>query len=435
MEGRRIYVKHPSYYSNSLRHSGTKGMHWGERLYQYEDGSLTPLGRVHYGIGQARVKRAEKAAERKRRKEERAAEEKRQKEEKKAAEDRKKYQNEDGTLNFRGKVHYKTNDKYKLLTDDEIKQQTNRLQLQKNLEELKKQSSGSYRIKSKLTSTAEDLLVSGFKKAGEKIVNHYVDETLSTVLNTDKEDIARGREVAEKLANMSSKEIGAWNTRQKAEKEAYERLTGQKIPKDYKYSDLTDTDKQSVNKPNENSSKPEKQKPEANNTPSKPNGSPSKSEKPEGSASSNQKSETTNSSELKKEVSKPSENKPEEHTERVDRTVKSETEQSNPNNEKPKQSESSEERASRAYNINSTDYKSLNRKIRIRAYEKPETNTERASRAYGVNKTEKGIVRKYENKAESVNKSRIKGLRSSGMTISEIAKKLGISTSTVEKYL
>ena len=32
-----------------LIHSGTKGMRWGQRLYQYKDGSLTPLGRLRYG--------------------------------------------------------------------------------------------------------------------------------------------------------------------------------------------------------------------------------------------------------------------------------------------------------------------------------------------------------------------------------------------------
>lgn len=31
-----------------LFHSGRKGMHWGVRLYQNKDGSLTPLGRIHY---------------------------------------------------------------------------------------------------------------------------------------------------------------------------------------------------------------------------------------------------------------------------------------------------------------------------------------------------------------------------------------------------
>lgn len=37
-----------------LAHHGTKGMKWGQRKYQNSDGSLTPLGRAHYGIGAAR---------------------------------------------------------------------------------------------------------------------------------------------------------------------------------------------------------------------------------------------------------------------------------------------------------------------------------------------------------------------------------------------
>lgn len=38
-----------------VAHSGTKGMKWGQRRYQNADGSLTPLGRAHYGIGKARA--------------------------------------------------------------------------------------------------------------------------------------------------------------------------------------------------------------------------------------------------------------------------------------------------------------------------------------------------------------------------------------------
>ena len=43
---------------DELCHSGTIGMHWGERRYQYSDGSLTPAGRAHYGVGPPRGSKA-----------------------------------------------------------------------------------------------------------------------------------------------------------------------------------------------------------------------------------------------------------------------------------------------------------------------------------------------------------------------------------------
>lgn len=36
---------------NYIKHHGVKGQRWGERKFQYKDGSLTALGRQHYGIG------------------------------------------------------------------------------------------------------------------------------------------------------------------------------------------------------------------------------------------------------------------------------------------------------------------------------------------------------------------------------------------------
>lgn len=33
-------------YPNEIYHYGKRGMHWGERRYQYKDGSWTPLGRL-----------------------------------------------------------------------------------------------------------------------------------------------------------------------------------------------------------------------------------------------------------------------------------------------------------------------------------------------------------------------------------------------------
>ena len=43
-----------------LIHYRTPGSKNGMRLYQYKDGSLTPLGRIHYGIGQKKISRLDK---------------------------------------------------------------------------------------------------------------------------------------------------------------------------------------------------------------------------------------------------------------------------------------------------------------------------------------------------------------------------------------
>ena len=41
-------------YSDELYHHGIKGQRWGIRRYQNEDGSLTTLGKMRYGISEAR---------------------------------------------------------------------------------------------------------------------------------------------------------------------------------------------------------------------------------------------------------------------------------------------------------------------------------------------------------------------------------------------
>ena len=37
--------------ANSLKHYRTPGSKNGVRKYQYEDGTLTPAGKIHYGVG------------------------------------------------------------------------------------------------------------------------------------------------------------------------------------------------------------------------------------------------------------------------------------------------------------------------------------------------------------------------------------------------
>lgn len=47
---------------SDVQHHGIKGMHWDERRFQNLDGSLTPEGRIRYGVGMSREEMAEARA-------------------------------------------------------------------------------------------------------------------------------------------------------------------------------------------------------------------------------------------------------------------------------------------------------------------------------------------------------------------------------------
>ena len=49
------FINHTEF-ENELKHWGILGMKWGIRNYQNEDGSLTPLGRIRYGVGPGKSK-------------------------------------------------------------------------------------------------------------------------------------------------------------------------------------------------------------------------------------------------------------------------------------------------------------------------------------------------------------------------------------------
>lgn len=115
------------YYGSELYHHGVEGMKWGQRLYQYEDGSLTPLGKARR---QAQLRKKERAKEAKKKQAEKA----KRKEEKRAqaeakAEDRRalKEAREEAKRKQTKVVRVHDLSKY---TDDELREKTNRLRVE-----------------------------------------------------------------------------------------------------------------------------------------------------------------------------------------------------------------------------------------------------------------------------------------------------------------
>lgn len=121
--------------NNELQHHGTKGMKWGQRLYQNKDGSLTALGRARLGYKKRQAVKKRKATIKAKQK----AKEKAAAEEKKTAETAKKTaeetaQKKEAVLKSRSaKELY---DNAPLFDDDELNKAYQRLVLEKNIKGL-----------------------------------------------------------------------------------------------------------------------------------------------------------------------------------------------------------------------------------------------------------------------------------------------------------
>ena len=177
-----------------LYHHGTKGMKWGRRLYQYEDGSLTPLGRIHYRDPKARAQiKRQATVEAKKQAAKTAAEE--------AAE-----------LEAKRKQLLKSNDAaelYKnrdLLSTDEINERINRLNTEKRLADLVPHA-----------KTKGEKFVEGIKKAGKTANDIYgftqtpVMKALTKKLGIGKDDGDNKKfdldKIYKNLDKLSDKEV------------------------------------------------------------------------------------------------------------------------------------------------------------------------------------------------------------------------------------
>lgn len=138
----------------SIVQSGIKGQKWGDRKYQNEDGSLTPLGRERYSE-MARERRG--SMSRKERKEEKKRAKKLEKLEKKKYKlDRKYGATEDSEKKRNG---------VKGLTDQELNNRIQRLEKEKRLKDLEAQDKnpGAYAVKKAMADAGKQAMGTIFK--------------------------------------------------------------------------------------------------------------------------------------------------------------------------------------------------------------------------------------------------------------------------------
>ena len=121
---------------DELLHYGRKGQHWGDRLYQNKDGSLTPLGRLRYGRKPAGVGVRKKTKEQKKKAKEEALKKKeamkKQKEEEEAAEKKRRDDEERERIVKSGDAETILKNKDKL-SESDLRAAATRLQLESQI--------------------------------------------------------------------------------------------------------------------------------------------------------------------------------------------------------------------------------------------------------------------------------------------------------------
>ena len=391
MEGRRLYVKHKSYSLDFFEHSGQKGMHWYVRRWQNEDGSLTPEGRIHYGVGPARGESVPK-----------------------------KYVGSDGSLNIRGRIHYRTLHKNASLSDEELKEQTKRLQAEKNLEDLRNATSTAYRLGNRLSSAAEDAIVSASKKGLEKLIGVYVNKGVSKLLGEKTDPPEAVKQAMEKLKNITVKDLQAQNAFDKQQEEMIKRRNGGKIPKDFEYRLIPEEEsnkKPSESKPEDKTEKKSEEKPKEQKTEKKP-------------AEKSKEEPIENKSKEKPKKEKTEEKSQEQKTEVQKEEVPDPTWTHRKINLPPDPTWNHRR-------VSSSDPTWNHRRIKIGP---DPTWNHRKVNANDISNETKGRTIKIDaskggTKVENVEASRFKALKSSGYTLEQIANMTGRSISTIEKYL
>ena len=190
-----------------LAHYGTKGMKWGERKYQNSDGSLTPLGRVHYGVGAA-LGSAKEAVRKKiaPTNAELNAQIRKQRSKNLNKEKRKELKSLKKGVDPKKKEEAKasgTHKKFVEMNDKEIQDQINRLQKEIQLDELQFRTSLSPG-KRFIYDVGRDALKQGLTELGKSVISSK-GKKLFGVSDGDKKDNNQNNNQDKKANNDSKK--------------------------------------------------------------------------------------------------------------------------------------------------------------------------------------------------------------------------------------
>ena len=182
-----------------LEHAGVKGMRWGNRRYQNKDGSLTPLGRIHYNKG---LKKKAKAEAKKAAKAEKKAEKKAK---------------SDSVKDWKKLKKKKVSD----MTDDELKRYKDRMKVEaeaiENQNKHNDAKAGKFKTFVNKIKNAADLItnINTIMEKGVSIKDIAVENLKKK--ETDQAKYARLKKTA--LENMTDAELKAYKERLTAEKE------------------------------------------------------------------------------------------------------------------------------------------------------------------------------------------------------------------------
>lgn len=152
---------------NDMTHSGILGQKWGIRRYQNEDGSLTPEGRLHYGVGEERRKSKFQMA---RDKENYKVMKNRMRLESKLEKHRSKLEEKSKETKTKGSVRNLSN-----LSDDELRKRVDRLRLENEYTERVNRAHPKSQFRQNMSAIGWKIAAAAATKVTSKGIEKLID--------------------------------------------------------------------------------------------------------------------------------------------------------------------------------------------------------------------------------------------------------------------